>query len=365
MKEDIPQDAISRIQDIITRETGAALKGAALKELKNVLAEINDHPGAVRDGHIQRRDVTIMLTDLRGFTSISDLHPASVIFDLLNQHLIKMSEIIVQHGGTINKFIGDSILVLFGAPQSHQDDVRRAITCAVDMQIAMDEIISYHHSLGLPEFYMGIGINTGSVMAGYLGSDLYNEYTVIGNEVNLASRIEAFSLRGQVLISKNTYELCRGFVETSDPINVFVKGISQPVQVYEVISIPSLGKSLPRKEIRRSHRVEVNIPFTYYLVENKIVSSEPRQGKIMDISYHGILAELDSELSIFSEIKLDIDLSLIGYTAADIYAKILNSKRQNHHHLAAIEFTSVSVQSTMHIQQFVQLLVQGGTIKKP
>jgi adenylate cyclase len=365
MKEHIPPDIITRIQDIISRETGAALKDKALKELENVLADITYTPGILRDEHIQRREVTIMLTDLRGFTSISDLHPASVIFDLLNQHLIKMSEIIVQHGGTINKFIGDSILVLFGAPHSHLDDVRRAVTCAVDMQIAMDEIISYHHSLGLPEFYMGIGINTGTVMAGYLGSDLYNEYTVIGNEVNLASRIEAFSLRGQVLISKNTYELCRDFVETSEPIDVYVKGISQAVQVYEVVSIPSLGKTLPRKEIRRSHRVEVNIPFTYRLVENKIVSSELRSGMIMDISYHGVLAELDSELPIFSDIKLEIDLSLIGYTAADIYAKILNSKRQDNRYLSAIEFTSVSVQSNIHIQQFVQLLVQGSSIKQP
>jgi hypothetical protein len=85
---------------------------------------------------------------------------------------------------------------------------------------------------------------------------------------------------------------------------------------------------------------------------------------IMDISYHGVLAELDSELPIFSDIKLEIDLSLIGYTAADIYAKILNSKRQDNRYLSAIEFTSVSVQSNIHIQQFVQLLVQGSSIKQ-
>ena len=100
------------------------------------------------------------------------------------------------------------------------------------------------------------------------------------------------------------------------------------------------------------------------LVENKIISSEPRSGMIMDISYHGVLAELDCELSIFSEIKLDIDLSLIGYTAANIYAKILNSKRQDNRYLSALEFTSVSVQSNMHIQQFVQLLVQGSSTKQ-
>ena len=365
MKEHIPPDIITRIQDIISRETGAALKGKALKDLENVLADVMYNPGTLRNEQIQSREVTIMLTDLRGFTSISALHPAAIIFDLLNKHLVKMSEIIVQHGGTINKFIGDSIMVLFGAPYAHPDDVERAVTCAVDMQIAMDEMNNYHRSLELPEFYMGIGINTGTVMAGCLGSDLYAEYTVIGSEVNLASRIEAFSLRGQVLISRNTFEHCQNFVETEEPVNVFVKGKAQPVQVYEVVSIPSLGKSPPRKEIRRSHRVEVTIPFNFYLVEDKIVTPELRKGMIMDISYHGILAELDCELPVFSDIKLEIDLSLIGYKAVDIYAKILNCKRQDNRCISAIEFTSVSVQSNIHIQQFVQLLVQGSSIKQP
>jgi len=364
MKAPVPHGIISRIQDIVARETGAPLKGVAVAELENILADITYDPAQLRNENIQSREVTILLTDLRGFTSISAMHPAAVIFDLLNQHLIKMSEIIVRHGGTINKFIGDSIMVLFGAPYAHHDDVKRAVACAVDMQIAMDEINKYHRGLELPEFYMGVGINTGNVMAGCLGSDLYAEYTVIGNEVNLASRIEAFSLRGQVLISKNTYERCRDFVETSEPIDVFVKGKTQAVQVYEVVSIPSLGTSPPRKEIRRSHRVEVMIPFTYHVVEDKIVSSELRTGTIRDISYHGVLAEMDCELPVFSDIKLDIDLSLIGYTAADIYAKILNSKLHNNRHLSAIEFTSVSVQSNMHIQQFVQLLVQGGATKQ-
>jgi Adenylate cyclase, family 3 (some proteins contain HAMP domain) len=363
MKESIWQEIISRIQDIIQRETGAPLKSGAVNELENVLAGIPYPDTSVRGEESQSRDVTILLADLRGFTSISEIQPANVTFDLLNRHLVRMSEIIVQHGGTINKFMGDAIMVLFGAPHSHSDDVRRAVTCAVDMQIAMDEINKYHRNLGLPEFYMGIGINTGMVMAGRLGSDLYAEYTVIGDEVNLASRIEAFSLRGQVLISKNTYDRCHDYVEINEPMDVFAKGKSQPVQVYEVLSIPSLHRNLPRKEIRRSHRVEVKIPFTYHLVENKIVLRERHTGTILDISYHGILAELECEHPAYSDIKLDLDLSLIGYLAADIYAKILKIKKQDGRCLASIEFTSVSVQSNMHIQQFVQLLVRSEAIK--
>ena len=352
---------LARIQDIVTRATGAPLMGAALQELEQTLAPINYDQKRVSKEPLESREVTIMLTDLRGFTSISSVYPTAVIFELLNRHLVHMSEVIVRHGGVINKFIGDSIMVLFGAPESHEDDVHRAVTCAVNMQIAMEELNQYHRHLDLPEFFMGIGINTGNVMAGRLGSDLYAEYTVIGNEVNLASRIEAFSLRGQVLISSNTYAHCQDFVVTNEPIDVFVKGKEVPVKVYEVTSIPSLGLSPPRREIRRSHRVEVKIPFSYYLVENKIVSREQHQGTILDLSYHGILVALDRELPVFTDIKLAIDLSLIGYTAADIYARVLTTKHQNDHFVSALEFTSVSVQSNMHIQQFVQMLVRTST----
>jgi class 3 adenylate cyclase len=124
---------------------------------------------------------------------------------MLNRYFGRMSAIIFANGGSIDKFMGDAIMVLFGAPIAHAEDVQHAVTCAVQMQIAMDEVNREHREQGLPELFMGIGINTGTVMAGLLGSEAYSEYTVIGDEVNLASRIEAFSLRGQVLISENTY----------------------------------------------------------------------------------------------------------------------------------------------------------------
>jgi len=143
------------------------------------------------------REVTIVLADLRGFTAISESFPPTAVLELLNRYLGRMSEIIFRHEGAIDKFMGDSIMVLFGAPNAHDDDVQRALACAVEMQLAMEEINDDNKRRGMPELFMGIGINTGTVMAGLLGSELYSEYTVIGDEVNLTSRIEAFSLRGQ------------------------------------------------------------------------------------------------------------------------------------------------------------------------
>ena len=361
MNEATVRDALRRIQNIIAQETGSPLRGEAGKRLENVLSSaiVPSPENASPDKGFLTREVTILLADLRGFTSISSTYPAGVVMELLNRCLARMSEIIFRHHGAIDKFMGDSIMVLFGASGAHDDDVQRALACAVDMQLAMDELNKQHKGMGMPELYLGIGINTGSVMAGLIGSDLYSEYTVIGDNVNLASRIEAFSLRGQVLISPSTFDRCRDFVQTGDPVEVHVKGKSNPVSLREVLAIPSLGKEVPRKEVRRSPRVEVKIPFTYQVIANEIVVPEIHQGTIMDIGYHGVLAELDRELEIYSEIKLDLDLPLVGHNAADIYAKVVKVKKHRNAYVSGIEFTSVGLESKTNIQLFVQLLIQG------
>jgi adenylate cyclase len=354
------RETLQRLQEIIGRERGAPLAVTGLAQVEAVLTEaFGRAAGAGCEGGFLSREVTILLADLRGFTAVSALHPAGVVLELLNRYLVTMSEIIYRHLGTIDKFMGDSIMVLFGAPTTRDDDVRHALACAVEMQLAMDKLNEDHKERGMPEFYMGIGINTGTVMAGLLGSELYSEYTVIGDQVNLASRIEAYSLRGQVLISEATFERCRGYVETAEPMEVHVKGKEQPVTLRELLAIPSLGKEVPRQEIRRSPRVEVRIPFTYQLIENKIIMPQVRRGTLLDISYHGVLAELEEPLPAYSDIKLDLDMSLIGYHAADVYAKVLKTKPEGERYASGIEFTSVSVQSNLNIKHFVQLLIQG------
>jgi adenylate cyclase len=364
MKKSILWDTVRQMQDIIAKETGAPLPEAAEQQLERLLGDATGQSTESSSSEkFSSREVTILLTDLRGFTSISESHPVGVVLDLLNRYLIRMSEVVGRHGGTIDKFMGDSIMVLFGAPYAHPDDVRRALICAVDMQLAMEDVNRYHKQLGMPELFMGIGINTGTVMAGTLGSDIYSEYTVIGDEVNLASRIEAFSLRGQVLISESTFDRCRGFVQTDEPMDVYVKGKAHAVNLREVLAIPSLGKEVPRQEIRKSPRVEVKIPFAYHVVENKIVMPQAHQGVILDISYHGVLAEIDQNLAAHTDVKLALDLSLVGYKAADVYAKILKTRPSVDRYVSALEFTSVSVQSTMNIKHFVQLLIQGSDVK--
>lgn len=364
MKEPVLREALARVQDIIARMSGAPLTGPGAEELEAALrGAIGHFSGSTVEDSFLSREVTVLLADLRGFTSVSALHPAGAVLEMLNRYLVRMSEVIARNHGTIDKFMGDSIMVLFGAPVARAEDVQNALVCAVEMQIEMDRLNAYHRGLGLPELYMGIGINTGMVMAGLLGSTFYSEYTVIGDEVNLASRIESFSLRGQVLVSSSTHERCGDFVSTGEPADVFVKGKPGPVSLIEVLGIPSRGLEVPRQEIRRSPRIEVKMPFLYQMIENKIVMPERMRATILDISYHGVLAEVDHDIAPYSDIKMDLDLPLVGHKAADIYAKVLKSQKKAERWWVALEFTSVSVQCDVSIRHFIQLLMQGSDNK--
>ena len=355
---------LQSIRALIELETGAPLPPAVNLQLEKLLHDaVRNSVGLGSEDKFSSREVTVLLTDLRGFTAISEAHAAPVLLEMLNRYLVRMSEITVAHGGTIDKFMGDAIMVLFGAPFAHDDDVQRAVLCAVDMQLAMFEINQQNRESGLPELNMGIGINTGTVMAGLLGSEIYTEYTVIGDEVNLASRIEAYSLRGQILISESTYRRVQDDITVEAPMDVYVKGKKDLVHLYEVLGIPSLNKVVPRQEIRKSPRVETSIPFKFQILIGKSVAPEKHQGTILDISYNGVLAALDADVAAQTDIKLDLNLAISGTAATDVYARVLRMIDRDGQRLASIEFTSVSVQSNLNIRHFVQLLIQGGESK--
>lgn len=294
--------------------------------------------------------------DLRGFTSFSEAHPAEVVLEVLNQYLIEMSRVVVRHGGIVDKFMGDSVMALFGAESQAHDDVKRALACAVEMQIALMQLNGRHKASGMPPVFMGIGINTGLVMAGTFGSELYSVFTVVGDEVNLASRIEAVSLRGQVLISDATYERVGDYVTAARPMTVFVKGKALPVGFREVLAIPALGLSVPRQELRRSPRVQAKLPFSYRAVEDEVLGGL-RAATTLDISYHGLLARVPDRLAEHTEVHIDLPLPLVDHVAKGIYARVVKATERDGTNLAAIEFTAIGEADAAAVRRFVQMLV--------
>ena len=313
-----------------------------------------------KESSTKTSEITILLSDLRGFTAMVEQFPAVSIVEMLNRYFSKMSEIIItDHDGVIDKFMGDSIMILFRSRTGKADALERALSCAVHMQISMDEVNRENESLGLPALYMGIGINTGTVITGKVGSNLHSEYTVIGDEVNLVSCIEAFTLRGQILISENTYLRAKDYIETSDPTSVFVKGKKDQVSLYELLSIKRPSHlSVPRREARKSPRIDIDMPFTYQHIDERSILPKKHSGQILNIGYNGLLSVIPEQLEVFTEIKLTIALSMLGDEVSDIYAKVLHTKKQNGQYLTNIEFTSVHIYAKKAIKLFIDRMIQ-------
>ena len=172
-------------------------------------------------------------TPLLGLLMISRLP----YLHLLNRYLGAMTDIILAHQGTIDEFIGDAILAVFGAPQTREDDADRAVQCALAMQAAMADINRANEADGLPAVATGIALNTGKVIAGNIGSERRASYGAVGTPINAAYRIESFTVGGQILISPTTHERIGTKLAIIGTKEVKFKGLDQPVCLYDVAGI--------------------------------------------------------------------------------------------------------------------------------
>ena len=185
----------------------------------------------------EERYATVLISDLRGFTRLSEEHKPKVIVNIINLYLDKMISIIQNHDGYINEILGDGILVVFGAPNRLHNCAGKAVKCALEMQEAMAGINQELQSKNLPPLYMGIGINTGPLIAGNIGSKKRMKYGVVGNTVNVAARIESLTLPGQILLSEVTFSKVKDWVKPIGQIRVKVKGVEGPITIHDVSTI--------------------------------------------------------------------------------------------------------------------------------
>jgi adenylate cyclase len=203
-----------------------------------VVEQVMDQPELLRLGG-DKREMSVLFSDVRGFTSFSEkMAPTEVVY-FLNQYFEKMQGLIFKNKGTLDKLIGDAVMCFWGAPLPAQDHALRAVVTALEMSYAVDDLRSVLILPGGGRFEIGIGVNTGPMVVGNMGSQLRMSYTVMGDNVNLGARLEALNkfYGTRILISDATYEACRHMVVCRELDTIQVKGKARSVTIYEPIGL--------------------------------------------------------------------------------------------------------------------------------
>lgn len=305
-----------------------------------VVASLLENPDGLKLGG-EKRNISILMADLRGFTSLSErLRPEQVVA-MLNNYLGTMADVIGEAGGTVDEFQGDGILVLFGAPAPRPDHARAALECALKMELAIAEVNRMNREAELPHVQMGVGINTGDVVVGNIGSEKRTKYGVVGSNVNLTARIESYTVGGQILASAQTIEAVGDKVRIDGTIEVQPKGVGSPITLYEVGGIPEAGLELEQVENSMSELPQ-RVTVEYFTVAGKDSTGRPHQAELTRLSLREAeIAGSDLPPAMTNlRLRFNGDGEAEGGDGVDFYAKVLG-RRAAEEGNAIIHFTSL------------------------
>ena len=299
-----------------------------------------ESPGGLRFGG-EKRVVTVLMSDLRGYTRFAEHGDPAVVMDVLNGFLGRMTDIIIEHGGTINEFIGDAIFAVFGAPLEHPDHAERAAGCALAMQGATAQINREHAAQGRPRFEMGIGVNTGEAVVGNIGSEQRAKYAIVGSAVNVAARVEGATVGGQVFLTAETYARIRDLAEVLGPTHLEAKGLSEPLALYELRTLRGRFAQAALAE-ETGAEVAVSLPLTCRVIDGKVVRAESIEGEVVRLARHELVARLGASLDPLTNLRLRLRYSAQGAESEDIYGKIVRAEGTGAPRLVRIHLTSIT-----------------------
>ncbi|MCH8206424.1 MAG: HAMP domain-containing protein [Chloroflexi bacterium] len=188
------------------------------------------------DAASRRQQLTVFFSDIRGFTAMSERVEPEELVDVLNQYLDEMTQIVFKHGGTLDKYVGDALMVFFGDPVPYEDHAERAVRCGLEMLERLPELQQRWFARTEETLGIGVGIATGYVTVGNIGSTARLDYTVMGNNVNLASRLAGRAGAGQILVSERTLTAVRELVDSKEMDQVELKGVSRPTKIFEIMA---------------------------------------------------------------------------------------------------------------------------------
>ncbi|SEH07090.1 adenylate/guanylate cyclase domain-containing protein [Candidatus Venteria ishoeyi] len=271
----------------------------------------------------EKRVATIMMTDLRGFTAISERLPPETVVAMINIYLERMTDIIFKYQGTIDEFIGDAILAIFGAPVQRDNDAQRAVACALEMQQAMTEVNQMNCDANYPEVDMGIGINTGALVVGNIGSSKRAKYGVVGQHVNLTSRIESYSIGGQILVSEHTLKACGDILRIDEQMEVMPKGVKKPMTISEIGGIGGdFNIYLPEKISQPLSILATPLAIQFTVLAEKDVGQVLWPGKILRLLENSADVETQTPIDKLSNLKISLLNAQEAVLYQELYAKV-------------------------------------------
>jgi len=289
---------------------------------EEIVDSLIDSPQGLQLGG-EKRLVTILMADLRGFTSIGESLPAESVVDMINIFLAAMTDVIQEYQGTIDEIIGDAVLTIFGAPVQREGDALRAVKCAVEMQLAMALVNAAYDKAGYPQVEMGIGINTGEVIVGNIGSRKRSKYAVVGRHVNTTSRIESYTVGGQILVSESTKGACDGLLQVKDEMRVTPKGIATEISIFDIVGVAGAEPVRLAEQVESPPRMFAT-PVRVSMTDLK--GGESRllfRGKILSIT--GRVMEVRSEQSCdkLSNLRMSLLDDADQEISSQFYAKVI------------------------------------------
>jgi adenylate cyclase len=281
------------------------------------------------------------MSDLRGFTSLSEILGPEQVVRTLNGYLGAMADVIMRHLGLIDEFIGDAVLAVFGAPEPRPDDARRAVACAVQMQLAVHALNERNDAQGLPRISMGIALHTGEVVVGNIGSERRAKYGVVGAPVNHAGRLESFTVGGQILVSEATLREAGEEIKLGECFTIDAKGTRESMVVFDLLGIGGEYQLYLPDPQELYVRLPEELPVEYSLIAGKAVDAETFRGSLVELAASGGVLRSERRLRPLSDLRMKVLLgSEAGVPVGSLYAKVVGQRGEKDK-LYRLRFTSV------------------------
>ncbi len=339
-------DEVGRLAEAFTRMTSGLKERDFIKDTfgryltKEVARRLLESKDGLRLGG-EEREISILMSDLRGFTALTSNMPPEQVISFLNRYLGRMVEILIDYRGIIDEIMGDGILAFFGAPEPLEDHPARAVACALQMQLAMDDISARNEAEGLPHLEMGAAVNTGLVVVGNIGSEKRTKYGAVGSQVNFTGRVESYCVGGQVLISQAAYYKLRDILDVRDVLRVQMKGVPGDISLYDIkgirgeynIQLPDRGK--PPTDLPIPIRAKIR------KITGKSVSQTQITAMIISVSETSAVIIPDAPISMWEDLKLELMEQSTEDLPGEIYAKAVGIDGNE----VTIRFTSVSAET--------------------